>query len=141
MSTNLILHSSHKINPTKFLNHFTKVGGNHFKYYNNILIPYFCEEINHNNRIIVGKFIWPVWNTLERSILSKGTQFNHTYIACKDTTIEHKPSEFKYYHIFGKTHIHANTIQASEKTLTPKSILLFSIPSEVATPLINRHLL
>ncbi len=141
MTANLIIHSSHHINCSKFINHFTKVGGNHFKYYNNVLVPYFCKEVNHNNRIIVGKFIWPVWHTLERTILSRGAHFNCTYIIGKDFTIEHKPSEFKNYHIFGSSNIFANKIQAFEGTLHPNSILLFSIPSEVAKPLIDRQLL
>ena len=141
MSASLIIHTSHHINCSKFLNHFTKVGGNHFKYYNNILVPYFCEEVNHNNHIIVGKFIWPMWNTLERSILSRGVDFNHTYIIGRNMTIEHKPTELKNYHIFGKTNIYANTVRAYDVTLLPKSVLLFSIPIDVAKPLIQNNLL
>jgi len=141
MSANLILHSPHHINCSKFLNHFTKVGGNHYKHYKSILVPYFCEEVNHNNSIIVGKFIWPIWHTLERTILSRGAQFNHTYIVGTNMTIEHKPTEYTNYHIFGKTNIFPNTISAYDKTLLSKSVLLFSVPSEVAQPLIDRQLL
>jgi hypothetical protein len=141
MSANLIIHTPYHINCSKFVNHFTKVGGNNFKYYNNILIPYICQEVYHDNRIIVGKFIWPMWNTLERSILSRGALFNHTYITGRDFILEHKPSEVKNYHIFSTVNIMSNKIQIFDKTVHPSSILLFSIPNEVAQPLIDNHLL
>lgn len=141
MSTNLIIHTQHHINCLKFLNHFTKIGGNHFKNNKNILVPYFCKEVNHTNHIIIGNFIWPMWNTLERTILSRGAKFNYTYITGKDFIIEHKPSEFNNYHIFDRRTIYTNTIQIYENTLLPNSILLFSIPSNVAKPLIEDNLL
>jgi hypothetical protein len=117
------------------------VQNNHFKNYKHILVPYFCKDINHSNRIIFGNFIWPMWNTIERTILLNGAQFNHTYITGKDFTIEYKPTELKNYHISNKTELYYNKVLISDAALRPNSILLFQIPSDAAKPFIENNLL
>ncbi len=141
MQANLIIHTSHQINCTKFINHFFKVQNNHFKHYRHTLVPYYCKDVNHTSNIILGTFIWPIWNTLERTILSNGARFSHTYISGNNFIIEYKPTDNKSYHILGKSGLHLNKIHISDATLRPNSILLFSIPSDTAKPLIQNGLM
>ena len=140
MSANLFIHSPYSINCNKFLNQFVQ-RNRHYKHYKSFLIPYFCKEINHNSCIISGNFVWPMWNTLERTILSKGAVFSHSYISGKDYLIEYHPEELNKYQIYGLTSISNNYIYANKVTLQPRSILLFPIDCAVAKPLIENHLL
>ena len=140
MSPQVFFHTQHNINCAKIINQFIK-GDKHIKYYNKYLIPYHCKEINHPNRMIYGKFVYPMWNTLERTILTRGAVFNHSYIKGKDFSIEFIPSTFRDYHIFGQTFVYANGIKACEHTLQSNSILFFSIDKAIAEPLIKGHLL
>jgi hypothetical protein len=82
-----------------------------------------------------------MWNTLERTILSNGAQFNHTYISGYNFTIEYKPTELKSYHILNKNDLYSNRIQISDEVLRSNSILLFPIPSDTAKPLIDNGLM
>jgi hypothetical protein len=140
MNSVTILHSHHHINPTKFINHFNK-GEKYFKHFNNYLIPYHCKDVNHNNRLVIGKFIYPMWATIERAMLTKSNEFNYTYIKGKDFTIEYMPSSLTNYHIFGTHNVYPNGILANNMILQPNSILLFPIHKDIATPLINNQLL
>ncbi len=140
MISNLIIHTQHKINCEKFINKLLQQN-RHFQYYNNFLIPYFCKDINHNSAVISGNFIFPMWITLEKTILLKESNFTYTYISGNDFTIECKPDTLKNYSIINKTQLFKNTILAYEKTLVPNSILLFSIPSDVAKPFIEYKLM
>lgn len=140
MQANLLIHSPHSINCNKFINQFVQQN-KHYKHYKSFLIPYFCREVNHNSRIITGNFVWPVWNTLERTILSKPTKFSHSYITGKDFLIEYTPEELSKYQFYGLNSLSNNSIYASQVTLKPMSILLFPISSEVAKPLIENNLL
>ena len=140
MSSPILFHTSHSIKCSKIMNQFMK-GEKYIKCYNKYLIPYHCAKINHENRMIFGRFIYPIWNTLERTILARGTVFNYSYIKGKDYTIEINPSIFKDYHIFGQTFVYANGIKVCEHTLQENSILLFPIDKVIAEPLIKNHLL
>ncbi len=140
MSANLIIHSPHSINCNKFLNQFLQ-RNRHYKHYKSFLIPYFCREVDHNSHIISGNFVWPMWNTLERTILSKGAKFTYSYITGKDFIIEYYPQELNTYQIYGLNNLSKNYIYASKVTLQPSSILLFPIDCAVAKPLIENHLL
>ena len=82
-----------------------------------------------------------MWNTLERSILSKGAKFSHSYITGKDFLIEYRPEELTRYQIYGLHNLSNNYIYASKVTLQPNSILLFPIDCAVAKPLIENDLL
>ena len=140
MSSQVIFHTQHNINCAKIVNQFIK-GDKYIKCYNKYLIPYHCKQINQPNRMIYGKFVYPMWNTLERTILSRGALFNYSYMKGKDFVIEFNPSTFRDYHIFGQTFVYANGIKACEHTLQPNSILFFSIDKAVAEPLIRQQLL
>ena len=135
-----IIHSCHQINPSKILSHLVK-GEKYFKHYNTYLIPYQCQDINYNNRLIMGNFIYPMWNTLERAILSNNTDFSYNYLKGNDFTIEYVPSKLGDYHIFGNRCIYPNRIRANSNTLQPNSMLLFPIPKELAIHLIENKLL
>lgn len=140
MQPNLFIHSPHSINCNKFLNQFVQ-RNRHYKHYKSFLIPYFCREVNHNSRIISGNFVWPIWNTLERTILSKRTKFSHSYITGKDFLIEYRPEELYAYQFYGLNSLSNSCIYASQVTLNSQSILLFPIDCEVAKPLIENNLL
>ena len=140
MSSPIIFHTQHNINCAKIINQFMK-GDKYIKCYNKYLIPYQCNHINRPYRIIYGNFVYPMWNTLERTILSKGTTFNYSYIKGKDFITEVNPSTLGDYNIFTHTFLYANGIEACEHTLQPNSILLFSIDKAIAEPLIQNQLL
>jgi hypothetical protein len=91
--------------------------------------------------MIFGRFIYPMWNTLERVILARGAIFNHSYIKGNDFTIEFNPTTFRDYHIFGQTFVYANGIKACEHTLLENSILFFAVDKSIAEPLIKSELL
>lgn len=135
-----IIHSHHQINPSKLLSQLVK-GEKYFKHYNHYLIPYQCQDINHNNRLIMGNFMYPMWNTLERAILSQCSDFNFNYLKGNDFTIEYMPSRLTDYHIFGRRNVFPNRIRVYSNTLQSNSILLFPIPKEIAVPLIENKLL
>lgn len=140
MSSQVIFHTQRSINCAKIVNQFIK-GEKYIKCYNKYLIPYHCREINQSNRMIYGKFVYPMWNTLERTILARGAIFSHSYMKGKDYVLEFNPTTFRDYHIFGQTFVYANGIKACEHTIQPNSILFFSIDKAIAEPLINHQLL
>jgi hypothetical protein len=136
----MIIHSPHKINCNKIISHFIN-GGRYYKHYNKYLIPYYCRDINHTNRIIDGKFNTPMWNVLERYILSNGTTFDYSYFKGNDFIIEMTPTTFHNYHILGAKQIYVDGVYASNHTLVPNSVLLFPLDRHIAEPLIDRQLL
>ena len=140
MSSQVIFHTTKQINCNKIVNQFIK-GDKYIKCYNKYLIPYHCKGINHPNRMVYGNFIYPMWNTLERTILARGAIFNYSYIKGKDFAIEFNPNTLRDYHIFGQTFVYANGIKACEHTLQSNSILLFSLDKAVAEPLIRNQML
>ena len=140
MNSPIIFHTQHNINCTKIINQFNK-RDKYIKYYNKYLIPYHCKQIDHQKHMIYGKFVYPMWNTLERYLLTRNTIFNYSYMNGKDFIIEINPSIVKKYHIFGHKSIYINGIKANEHTLRSNSILLFSIDIAIAEPLIQNQLL
>jgi hypothetical protein len=140
MSSPIIFHTQHSINCTKIFNQFIK-GDKYIKYYNKYLIPYRCNHINHPYRMIYGNFVYPMYNTLKKSILSKGTTFNYSYIKGNEFITEFNPTTLRDYNIFSQTFLYPNGIEVCEHTLQPKSILFFSIDKAIAEPLIQNQLL
>jgi hypothetical protein len=140
MNSLSILHCQHQINHSKFINHFIK-GEKYFKHFNHYLIPYHCKDVNHNNCLIIGNFINPMWAPVERAMLTNANEFNYNYIKGKDFTIEYTPRKLTNYHIFGERRVYPNSILAYKNTLQPDSILLFPIHKDIAQPLINNQLL
>jgi hypothetical protein len=161
MNSKLILHSKYAINYAKFLNHskllpqFYNKGGQYFQHYNSYLIPYHCKSVNNKTNLIIGNFIYPMWNTLESIILNKETTFNYNYIMGEKFTVELTPKYLKNYHILNESDVttdniiscqkkyrmYLNRIYASDITLEPNSILLFPIHKDVADILIQTKLL
>jgi hypothetical protein len=143
MGLNLILHSSVNINCSKVLSAFNN-GQRYFKKCNTYLIPYHCQEINYTNRIIIGSFVYPMWNSLERLLLSNGCIFNYTYIKGDNHSFVYKSDELKIlsdYHISGKNKIHKSTVKINDKFLKPNTILLFPIHKTIAEPFKTAKLL
>ena len=140
MNGNILLHTQHKINCAKFVKHFME-GGKYIKQYNYYLLPYQCTGISQQNCMIDGNFAYPVWRTLERTLLSRGTTFKYTYMKGHDFIIEISPSTFKKYHIFGETYVYPHGIKICPQILQPNSLLLFSVPCSVADPLISNQLM
>jgi hypothetical protein len=136
----MIIHSQHKINCTKIINHFNN-GGRYFKHYNKFLIPYYCRDVNHTNRIIDGRFNTPMWNILERYLLSEGNTFEYSYLKGTNFVIEMTPTTFQNYHILGQKRIYVDGVYACGHTLLPNSLFLFSLDKRIAEPLIDRQLL
>ncbi len=140
MNSHLILHSPFSINPSKFVTAFIN-GNRHFKYYNTYLIPYHCKNVDYTNKIIVGSFIYPVWNTIERTILQNGCKFKYSYVKGNNYSIEYNSDNVYTYHILGKNQIHTNSITIYESLLKYNSLLLFPIDKALAEPLIYSGLM
>jgi hypothetical protein len=164
MNSKLILHSPIAINYAKFLNHHMLLGvfgnkeenkaKNYFQHNNSYLIPYRCNSINNNNNLIIGNFIYPMWNSIETVILNRETKFNYNYILGNNFTLEITPKHLKNYNIYNESDInienmscqkkyrmYPNKIHAFNTTLEPNSILLFPIHKDVADVLIQTKLL
>ena len=161
MNSKLIIHSKYAINYAKFLNHskslpqFCNKGEQYFQYNNSYLIPYHCKSINNKTNLIIGNFIYPMWNNLESIILNKETTFNYNYIMGDKFTLELTPKYLKNYHILNESRVtndditscqkkyrmYPNRIYACDMTLGPNSILLFPIHKDVADVLIQTKLL
>ena len=140
--TPFIFHTQQAVNSTKFIRNYVE-GLKHFKHNNLILLPYHCKEVNHNNRLISGSFIYPMWKPFERTLLSRGANFVYSYVKTPDFSIEvtPNPSAFKDYHIFGQGYLHTNKVRACEATLVPNSILFFQLHRDVAKPLVDHQLI
>ena len=164
MNSKLILHSPIAINYAKFLNHHMLLGvfgnkeenkkANYFQHDNSYLIPYRCNSINNKNNLIIGNFIYPMWNSIETVILNRETKFNYNYILGNNFTLEITPKHLKNYNIYNESDInieniscqkkyrmYPNKIHAFNTTLEPNSILLFPIHKDVADVLIQTKLL
>lgn len=155
MNSKLIIHSKYAINYAKFLNHskslpqFCNNGEQYFQHHNSYLIPYHCKSVNNKTNLIIGNFIYPMWNTLESIILNKETTFNYNYIMGDKFTVEMTPKYLKNYHILNeaptpcqkKYRMYPNRIYACDMTLEPNSILLFPIHKDMADILIQTKLL
>ena len=164
MNSKLILHSPIAINYAKFLNHHMLLGvfgnkeenkaKNYFQHNNSYLIPYRCNSINNNNNLIIGNFIYPMWNSIETVILNRETKFNYNYILGNNFTLEITPKHLNNYNIYNESDInienmscqkkyrmYPNKIHAFNTTLEPNSILLFPIHKDVADVLIQTKLL
>ena len=140
MNPPVILHTQHNINCAKIIHKFIN-GDKYIKYYNKYLIPYHCQQVNHLNHMIYGKFVYPMCNTLENTLLTKGACFNYSYMKGKDFIIEFNPSIVNEYHIFTQNCRYPNGIKVYTRTLLSNSILLFSIDKATADPLIQSQLL
>jgi len=164
MNSKIILHSPIAINYAKFLNHHMLLGvfgnkqenkaNNYFQHDNSYLIPYRCNSINNKNNLIIGNFIYPMWNSIETVILNRETKFNYNYILGNNFTLEITPKHLKNYNIYNESDInienmscqkkyrmYPNKIHAFNTTLEPNSILLFPIHKDVADVLIQTKLL
>lgn len=164
MNSKLILHSPIAINYAKFLNHHMLLGvfgnktenkgANYFQHDNSYLIPYRCNSINNKNNLIIGNFVYPMWNSIETVILNRETKFNYNYILGNNFTLEITPKHLKKYHIYNESDVsvdnmacqkkyrmYPNKIHAFSTTLEPNSILLFPIHKDVADVLIQTKLL
>ena len=160
MNSKLIIHSKYAINYAKFLNHskslpqFCNKGEQYFQYNNSYLIPYHCKSINNKTNLIIGNFIYPMWNSIETVILNRETKFNYNYILGNNFTLEITPKHLKNYNIYNESDInieniscqkkyrmYPNKIHAFNTTLEPNSILLFPIHKDVADVLIQTKLL
>jgi hypothetical protein len=138
--TPFIFHTHQAVSCSKFIKNYIQ-GQKHFKHNDLILLPYHCKEINHTNRLITGNFIYPMWKPFERTILSKGGHFTHSYVKMHQISMEitPNPSMFKDYHIFGQGYLHTNKVRVCEATLVPNSILFFQLHRNVAKPLIDHQ--
>lgn len=140
MAPSLFIHAQHSINCVKLVNFYLN-GGKLYKHYNSYLIPYLCSGFNHENRIILGYFLLPMWHTLERTMLSRGGDFNHSYISSDNFHLEYRAKEMKEYNFLGTSSLSSKPILISDVLLKPQSILLFPIHRDVAKPLIEHKLL
>ncbi len=140
MTSSLLIHAQHSINCVKLVD-FYKGGGKLYKHYNSYLIPYLCSGFNHEHRIILGHFLLPMWHTLERTMLSRGGDFSHSYLTSDIFHLEYRPRELKEYNFLGTSSVSSKPILISDMFLKPQSILLFPIHRDVAKPLIEHKLL
>ena len=136
----IILHAQHAINCANIIEQAARAQ-KYFKHKQLLLVPYRCQEVNHNNRLITGTFVNPMWKVFERNLLCGGGHFTHSYVKTPSFSIEITPHEFKDYHIFGQSYIYANKVRACPATLLPNSILLFPVHKDIAQPLINNKLM
>jgi hypothetical protein len=140
MTPQIFIHSRNRINCTKIMAQINN-GNRYCKFYNQYLIPYHCKDINHEKRIIIGGFIHPMWNILEKAILTNGGKFDYNYVNGPNYTLEVKPLSFNYYNILGRNKVYSNSIIASDLVLMSNTILLFTIDKKIAEPLIHNRLI
>jgi hypothetical protein len=140
MNSAIYFHTQHNINCAKIINKIIK-GDKYIKYYNKFLIPYQCKIIDQQHNTIIGNFLYPMWNVLERSVLSSGPSFDYSYIKGNNYMIGINTSKLTKYNILGQSLVYGNELKAYKQTLFPNSILFFSIEKEIAEPLIKNGLL
>ena len=139
MISKLILHSPIPFNYAKFLN-FHMNGRKYFQHQHNYLIPYHCKDVNYGERLIIGDFVYPLSNTLEKLILYKGAHFTYTYMMGDKFTLENRPTTLRCYNIlhenmnkdnnnaaYKKVSIYPNTIFLFDNLLKQNTILLFPV--------------
>lgn len=136
----IFLHSSKSISCGKIVSQFIK-GEKYIKSKNTYLIPYHCSYINQEKQVILGNFIYPMWNTLERNILVQGTQFKYSYVKGIDFMLEFNSTTQKNYKILSQNNLQFYSVQISDILLKPNSILLFSIDKKVGDTLIENKLM
>jgi hypothetical protein len=91
--------------------------------------------------MILGHFLLPMWYTLERTMLSRGGDFCHSYITSDNFHLEYRPRELKEYNFLGTSSFSSKPILISDTMLKPNSLLLFPIHKDIAKPLIEHKLL
>ena len=107
----------------------------------NVLIPFYCIHVNHSVHILQGKFVHPIWNTLEKNILSRKTTFNYTYTHDGTFIYQNYFPGHNKYHIFCNNKVFLNSIKVNDSMLNNKSLLLFSINDEIIQPMICDNLI
>ena len=144
MLSKLILHSPVSFNYAKFLN-FHINGGKYFQYHNSYLIPFQCKDINCDERLIIGNFVYPLRNTLEKLILYKGVHLNYTYMLGDKFTVENRPATLRCYNIlhenmnkeyeqqmmYKKVSVYPNNVYIFDTFLKPDTILLFPVHKDI----------
>jgi hypothetical protein len=140
MSVNLIFYSRYNINCNTIISQFIK-GNKHIRYGNNYLIPFHCQNINTDNCVLKGNFIYPIWNTLERTILSSNNTFPYTYLSGDKFTIEIKNNALKSYNLISGNRLYSNSLKISDSYLKQNALLLFPIHVAIAAPLIDYKLI
>lgn len=131
---NIIFHIPNPINCNKYI-----VKSKHFyKHNNTYLIPYICNYVNHTHKILDGNFVYPMWNTLQRSILTRDTSFSYSYISRNDILIEFTSTTLTSYRVLNNPF---SSINICKETLYPNSMFLFPINRDVAETLIENGLL
>lgn len=143
MLSKLILHSPISFNYAKFIN-FHMNGEKYFQHNNNYLIPFRCKDTNYNGQLIIGNFVYPVSNTLQKLILYKGAHFTYTYVAGDKFTLENRPTSLKCYNVlhedmntddnptrYKKINLYPNNTYIFDTLLKPNTLLLFPIDKDI----------
>jgi len=143
MSLPRVVHSSQRLlTPSSLLPLLQ--GHRYIIQHNQYLLPFRGQIIHHHNFIIDGRFLYPVSNVFEQSILSKGTRFPYTYIREPQSgpLLELQSSSFVPYHVSTGEKWYNDSIHLSRASAPHDSCLfLFAVDAKIAEPLIRQHLL
>jgi hypothetical protein len=140
MNSNSIFHSQTPINCYKVITQLLQ-GKHHIKWYNKYIIPFHCQNVNLKNRSIRGDFLYPVWKPINRAILYNGGNFRYTFFHKNDLTIEIKHQELVNYNIYSNTKMYPASIKLANDIVYDDSFLLFTLPKDIAEPLIHKQLI
>lgn len=139
-----VIHSSQRlVSPSSLL---PLLGGQqrYLVQHNQYLLPFRGQIIHHHNFIIDGRFLYPVWNVFERTLLSKGTRFPYTYtkLPCEGGVSELESSAFHSYHVSAGEKWYKDSVHLSRAYPPHDScLLLFAVDAKVAEPLLRHQLI
>lgn len=145
MSLPRVIHSSQRLLSPSSLFSILQGHSTYLVQHNQYLLPFHGHLIHHHQVIIDGRFLHPMWNVLERMLLSKRTVFTHSYLPSsqeRGSFLELESSAFVPYHVSTDEKWYKQSACLSRACPPHDScLLLFAVDATWAEPLIRRHLL
>ena len=145
MSLPRVIHSSQRLLSPSSLFPILQGHQRYIIQQNQYLLPFRGQIIHHHNFIIDGRFLYPMWNIFERTLLSKGSVFTYSYLSSpqeKGTFLELESSAFVPYHVSTGEKWYKESAYLSRACPPHDScLLLFAVDAKIAEPLIRHHLI
>ncbi len=140
-----VIHSSQRLCSPSTLLPLLQGGQRYLVQDNQYLLPFRGQIIHQHNFIIDGRFLYPMWNVFERTLLSKGSVFTYSYLpsaGVKGSFLELESSAFVPYHVSaGEKWYKASAYLSRACPPHDSCLLLFAVDARTAEPLIRHHLI
>ena len=137
-----VIHSSQRILTPSVLLSSLKLGQRFLVQHNQYLIPFRGQVIHHHKLLIDGRFLYPVWNVFERTLLTKGVAFPYTYVMqTGHELLELESGCFTPFHVSSQEKWYKDSVHLPRDILHDSCLLLFDVDAKVAEPLIRHNLL